>query len=133
MILNEKTKNAIIGGLLIMLLCLFIGACITAEFYKTKYNKSEYELGQVRAELESAHNRERELESSFGEIRTITKEAVGYVSREHDLLLESGTTIREIRAQVQDLERYCNSLELYIYSIRNSTLREGENINGNQE
>lgn len=133
MILNEETKHAIIGGLLIMFLCLFIGACVTAGFYKAKYIRAESELGQVRAELDSAHNRERELESSFGEIRTITKEAVGYVSREHDLLLESGTTIREIRAQVQDLERYCDSLELYIYSIRNSALREGENINGNQE
>lgn len=130
MILNEETKHVFIGGLLIMFLCLFIGACVTAGFYKARYNKSESELGQVRAELESAHNRERELESSFGEIRTITKEAVGYVSREHDLLLESGTTIREIRVQVQDLERYCDSLELYIYSIRNSTLCKGENING---
>lgn len=128
--INEEVKNAIIGGLFILLFCLFIGACITTRFYKARYNKSESELGQVRTELESAHNRERELESSFGEIRTITKEAVGYVSREHDLLLESGTTIQEIRAQVQDLERYCNSLELYIYNIRNSTLCKGENING---
>lgn len=126
MIINEETKNAIIGGLFIMFLCLFIGACVTTRFYKTKYNRTESELRQVRTELESAHNREHELESSFGEIRTITKEAVGYVSREHDLLLESGTTIQEIRAQVQDLETYCDSLELYIYSIRNSTLREGE-------
>ena len=130
MILNEETKHAIIGGLLIMFLCLFIGACVTTGFYKAKYNRTESELIEVRTKLESAHNRERELESSFGEIRTITKEAVGYVSREHDLLLESGTTIREIRAQVQDLERYCDSLELYIYSIRNSTLREGENVDG---
>ena len=106
MILNEETKHAIIGGLLIMFLCLFIGACVTAGFYKARYDKSQYELGQLRTELESAHNRERELESSFGEIRTITKEAVGYVSREHDLLLESGNTIQEIRAQVNDLERY---------------------------
>lgn len=126
MIINEETKHAITGGLLIMFVCLFIGACVTTGFYKTKYDRAESELRQVRTELESAHNRERELESSFGEIRTITKEAVGYVSREHDLLLESGTTIQEIRTQVQDLERYCDSLELYIYSIRNSTLREGE-------
>lgn len=128
--INEEVKSIITGSLIIIFFCLFIGACITTGFYKAKYSRTESELGQVRTELESAHNRERELESSFGEIRTITKEAVGYVSREHDLLLESGTTIREIRAQVQDLERYCDSLELYIYSIRNSTLREGENVNG---
>lgn len=126
MIINEKVKNAIIGGLLIMFFCLFIGACVTTGFYKARYNKSESELGQVRAELESAHNREHELESSFGEIRTITREAVEYVSREHDLLLESGNTIQEIRAQVNDLERYCSSLELYIYSIRNGAFDKGE-------
>lgn len=126
MVLNEETKHAFIGGFAIFIFCLFIGLCVTTGFYKTKYDRAKSELRQVRTELESAHNRERELESSFGEIRTITREAVGYVSREHDLLLESGTTIQEIRAQIQDLERYCDSLELYIYSIRNSALSEIE-------
>lgn len=126
MIINEEVKHSIIGGLLIMFFCLFIGACVTTGFYKTKYDRTESELRQVRTELESAHNRERELENGFGEIRTITKEAVEYVSREHDLLLESGNTIQEIRAQVDDLERYCDSLEYYIYSIRNGALNKGE-------
>ena len=132
MIINEETKHSIVGGILIFVFCLFIGAAVTTGFYKARYDKSQYELGQVRTELESTHNRERELEESFTAIRTVTGEAVGYVSREHDLLLESGNTIQEIKLQVESLERYCDSLELYIYSIRGYTLDKGE-LNGNKE
>ena len=90
--------------------------------YKTRYRRAESELGQLRNDLEQSNNRERELEEQIGEIRNLTGEAVEYVYREQELLLQGGTTIREIRAQVEDLERYCDSLELYIFSIRNNII-----------
>ena len=89
-------------------------------YYKTKYRSTESELGQVREQLERADNYKRELETELGTIRAVTDEAVEYVSRERELLITTGTTIQEIRNGVEDLERYCDSLECYIFGIRNN-------------
>ncbi len=89
-------------------------------YYKTKYRSAESELGQVREQLERADNYKRELEEELGTIRAVTDEAVEYVSRERELLITTGTTIQEIRNGVEDLERYCDSLECYIFGIRNN-------------
>jgi chromosome segregation ATPase len=88
-------------------------------YYKTKYRSAQSELGQVREQLERADNYKRELETELGTIRAVTDEAVEYVSRERELLITTGTTIQEIRNGVEDLERYCDSLECYIFGIRN--------------
>lgn len=101
-------------------------SCATSCYYKAKYRRTESELGQVRELLESATDRESELEEQFRTITDLTGEAVEYVQREQDLLIESGNTIREIRAQVEDLEKYSSSLEFYIYSIRNNCTNYGK-------
>jgi uncharacterized protein HemX len=88
-------------------------------YYKTKYRSTESELGQVREQLERSNDYKRELEKELGTIRTVTDEAIEYVSRERELLTTTGTTIREIRTAVESLERYCDSLECYIFGIRN--------------
>ncbi len=95
-------------------------------YYKTKYRRTESELGQVRELLESATNRKSELEEQLGTITNLTGEAIEYVSREQDLLIKSGNTIREIKAAVEDLERYCDSLEFYIFSIRDNVTNYSE-------
>ena len=95
-------------------------SCASSYYYKTKYRRTESELGQTRELLESATDRESELAEQFGTITDLTREAIEYVQREQDLLIESGNTIREIRAQVESLEAYSSSLEFYIYSIRDS-------------
>ena len=95
-------------------------SCASYYYYKTKYRRTESELGQTRELLESATDRESELAEQFGTITDLTREAIEYVQREQDLLIESGNTIREIRAQVESLEAYSSSLEFYIYSIRDS-------------
>ena len=89
-------------------------------YYKTKYRSTESELGQAREQLERTDNYKRELETELGTIRAVTDEAVEYVSRERELLITTGTTIQEIRNGVDDLERYCDSLECYIFGIRNN-------------
>ena len=78
-------------------------SCASSYYYKTKYRRTESELAE-----------------QFGTITDLTREAIEYVQREQDLLIESGNTIREIRAQVESLEAYSSSLEFYIYSIRDS-------------
>lgn len=90
-------------------------------YYKTKYGSVESELGQVREQLESANSRQRELEEQVDSVRTITGECIEFVDREHEILITTGNTIQEIRAGFEDMERYINRLELYIYSIRDNT------------
>lgn len=90
-------------------------------YYKTKYRSTESELGQVREQLESANSRQRELEEQVDSVRTITGECIEFVDREHEILITTGNTIQEIRAGFEDMERYINRLELYIYSIRDNT------------
>lgn len=88
-------------------------------YYKTKYRSTESELGQVREQLERGNDYKQGLEKELTTIRAVTDEAVEYVSRERELLITTGTTIQEIRNGVENLERYCDSLECYIFGIRN--------------
>ena len=107
---------------------------IQSRYYRTRYNKTNAELGLVREQLESAHNRESELEElirgyseQIGSIREITDRAVEYAGKTEDLLLSTGTTIREIRTQCEDLAEYSSNLYWYIVSIRNNTISNEHN------
>lgn len=118
----------------VIIICFFL--CVwgiitstTSYYYKTRYRRVESELGHLRTELESANNRESEITGQLDRIKNLTGEAVEYVQREHDLLISTGTTIREIREQVYDLEKYCDSLELFIYSIRDNAFDNTKEIN----
>jgi hypothetical protein len=102
---------------------------IQSRYYRARYNKTVSELGSVREELESAHNRESELEElireytgTVGSIREITDRAVEYADKTENLLLSTGTTIAEIRKQCENLAEYSNNLYWYIISIRNNTI-----------
>lgn len=122
--MNDFWKKNSFPNLLVVLvlsIVLLWGAVghFSALYYKTKYRSAQSELGQLRTELERSNDYKRELEKELGTIRTVTDEAVEYVSRERELLTTTGTTIKEIRAAVEDLERYCDSLECYIFGIRN--------------
>ncbi len=102
---------------------------VQSRYYRARYNKTVSELGLVREQLESAHNRESELEElireytgTVGSIREITDRAVEYADKTEDLLLSTGTTIGEIRKQCEDLAQYSNNLYWYIISIRDNTI-----------
>ena len=123
---KKSIPNIVIIFVLSAVLIWGIVESATSFYYKTKYRRTESELGQTRELLESVTNRESEFEEQLGTITTLTGEAVEYVSREHDLLIKSGDTIREIRAAVEDLERYCDNLEFYIFSIRDNVTNYSE-------
>jgi hypothetical protein len=116
-------KNSFPNVLVVLMLSIvFVWGAVgygQSLYYKTKYRSAQSELGQVREQLERADNYKRELETELGTIRAVTDEAVEYVSRERELLITTGTTIQEIRNGVEDLEKYCDSLECYIFGIRN--------------
>ena len=90
-------------------------------YYKAKYRSTQSELDNIRTELESANNRQRELEEQVDSVRTVTDECIKFVDREHEILITTGNTIQEIRAGFEDMERYIDRLELYIYSIRDNS------------
>lgn len=126
-------KKSVPNFIIIVVLSVFFVwgtiSFVQSRYYRTRYNKTVSELGSVREELESAHNRESELESlvkeytgTVGSIREITDRAVEYADKTEDLLLSTGTTIGEIRAQCKDLAEYSNNLYWYIISIRNNTI-----------
>jgi len=114
--LYEKIGKFIISVLLCVSIILSAYSIITT----AKYRRTKSELEHIRTELAAVSDRKSELESELGRIDDITREATEYVSRTETLLLQSGTTITEIRKQVEDLENYCYSLEQFIYSIRDN-------------
>lgn len=123
--MKEGNKNETIKVIVISVFVFMCAVCtaagITASVYKTRFDKAQSELRQLRADMESAANRERELRDQADRVGVLTREAVEYVSRERDLLLTSGTTIKEVRAQINDLETYCNNLEWYIIAIMDNS------------
>lgn len=132
--MNEWFKKNSFPNLLViivfgLLLCWGAVGHGRSFYYKTRYDSTVSELGQLRTELESANNNQRELEEQLRTVGTISEAAMEFVSREQDLLIKSGNTIQEIRAQVKDLEDYCSRLELFIYSIGNNI----SNTNSSEE
>ena len=125
----EKVFRYIVIGILAFLLLWSAIGTGCAIYWSSKYRTAQSELGQLRTELESANSKERELEEQVGAVRTITDECIEFVDREHEILITTGNTIQEIRAVVTDLERYCDRLECYIYSIRNNTCNNTNNTN----
>lgn len=117
----EKVFRYITIGILVFLLLWSAIGTGCAIYWSSKYRTAQSELDNVRAELESANSRERELEEQVDIVRTITDECIEFVDREHEILITTGNTIQEIRAGFEDMERYIDRLELYIYSIRNNT------------
>lgn len=118
---KNETVKVIIVSVFVFMCAVCTAASITASVYKARFDKAQSELGQLRADMESAANRERELRDQADRVGVLTREAVEYVSRERDLLLTSGTTIKEVRAQINDLETYCNNLEWYIIAIMDNS------------
>lgn len=103
--------------LVLMLLVTFtwgaIGYC-KSYYYRTSLSKTEYELGQVRTELDNAANRQYEIEA-------ITDDAIKTIDGANEVLSESIITVGEIRARIAFLENYINSLHNYIYCVHNYT------------
>lgn len=117
----EKVFRYITIGILALLLLWSAIGTGCSIYWSSKYRTAQSELGQLRTELESANSKERELEEQVDAVRTITDECIEFVDREHEILITTGNTIQEIRAGFEDMERYINRLELYIYSIRDNT------------
>lgn len=113
--LYEKIGKFIISVLFCVSIILSAYSIITT----TRYRRTKSELEHIRTELAAVSDRKSEFESELRRIDDITREATEYVSRTENLLLQSGTTIAEIRKQIEDLENYCYNLEQFIYSIRN--------------
>ena len=117
---KNSFNNTLVVIVLGILLCWGTVGYGQSLFYKTKYRTVESELGHLRTELESANNKERELEEQVDTVRTITNECVEFVDREHEILITTGNTIQEIRAGFEELTAYCESLEMYIFGVRNN-------------
>lgn len=115
--INEK-KNICFIAIIIVLFTLFVAGAVTARFYKIRYNSTVSELGHIRTELAAATDRQLQLEATIGTVRILADECTEYVVRTEAVLDQSVTTVRELRAQIQDLEKYCNSLYSYIMCIR---------------
>lgn len=117
---NSCSNLLVVLMLSIVLLWGTVGH-IKSFYYKTRYRSTESELDNIRTELESANSNKRELEEQFDAVRTITDECIEFVDREHEILITTGNTMQEIRAGFEDMARYINRLELYIFSIRDNT------------
>ena len=132
MIINEETKHAIIGGLLIMFLCLFIGATVLLFSTTRELNKTRRLNDGLTERISAAEDTNRELTKSLGQIRFFCEEFDSSVDRNIRTVTEAIEVIEETRYYVQCIEV---ELGLYdsdsIYNGIDSWLQnEGVNIDG---
>ena len=118
--INEKDVGSSIISVVLLLLLLW-AVISNIRLYSTQKHlrRTESELGQLRTELSNAQSRESELAETVGNIRSITE-------RTDTLLDQSGTTIQNIRKEVQILEDYFYSINQYLCTDNNDTTDCGE-------
>ena len=132
MILNEETKHAITGGLLIMFFCLFVGATVLLFSTTRELNKTRRSNDELTERITATENTNRELTKSLGQIRFLCKEFDSSVDRNIRTVREAVEVIEETRYYVQCIEV---ELGLYdsdsIYDGIDSWLEsEGVKVNG---
>lgn len=132
MIINEEVKHSIIGGLLILFFCLFVGALVLLFSTTRELDKLGTTNDRLTERIVEAEDTNRELTKSLGQIRFLCEEFDSSVDRNIRTVGEAIEVIEETRYYVQCIEV---ELGLYdsdsIYDGIDSWLQnEGVNING---
>lgn len=106
-------------------LLLFSAAFGAGSYTVQQHAISEYrnQLEQTRREFDKASNRQSAIEA-------ITYEAIQYVDRADSIYSESISTVGELRTQFEEVRKYTEGLEKYIYSIRSYSI-DGNNDSSN--
>lgn len=135
MIINEEVKHSIIGGLLIMFFCLFVGASVCLFSITRELNEAGRLNDRLTERINEAEDTNRELTRSLGQIRFLCGEFDSSVDRNITTVREAIQVIEETRYYVQCIEV---ELGLYdsdsIYQRMDDWLQnEGVKINGNQK
>lgn len=118
----NNLSTIIFSGVLLILLLWAIISNIRLYSTTKHLQRTESELGLIRTELSNAENRERELTETVGNIRDITEKT-------DTLLDQSGTTIQNIREEIQVLEDYFRSVNQYLCTDDNNN----NNISDSEE
>ena len=132
MIINEEVKHSIIGGLLILFFCLFVGTIVLLFSTTRELDKLGTTNDRLTERIVEAEDTNRELTKSLGQIRFLCEEFDSSVDRNIRTVREAVEVIEETRYYVQCIEV---ELGLYdsdsIYDGIDSWLQnEGVNING---
>ena len=124
MILNEETKHAITGGLLIMFFCLFVGATVLLFSTTRELNKTRRSNDELTERITATENTNRELTKSLGQIRFLCDNFDESVDRNIRTVREAVEVIEELREEVWqvesivnmfDIDGYYDWLDSYIY------------------
>lgn len=132
MIINEKVKHSIIGGLLILFFCLFVGALVLLFSTTRELNKLGATNDRLTERVVQAEDTNRELTKSLGQIRFLCEEFDSSVDRNIGTVGEAIEVIEETRYYVQ-----CIEMELGLWDsdsiyqrIDDWLQNEGVNIDG---
>lgn len=107
--INEKKSVIyIIIGIILVYLLTTIG------FQAYKLGQYRTECEQYRIELQSAENRQRELEATIDGCIIITERADGLYS-------STATTIGELKSQLREAREIYEDMEKLLYSFYNSS------------
>lgn len=109
----SNITNVIFCGLFLILLLWGTISSIKLVIATKHLRRVESEFGQLRTELESVENRERELTETVGNIRNITE-------RTDEILGKSTDTIQGIREKISVLEEFFNNINQYMCSDNNN-------------
>ena len=132
MIINEETKHAIIGGLLIMFLCLFIGATVLLFSTTRELNKTRRLNDGLTERITTAETTNKKLTKSLRQIRFLCGEFEQSTDRNVTTAREAIELIEETRYYVQCIEVECGLWDSdSIYQRIDDWLQnEGVNIDG---
>lgn len=123
--LYEKTLPNIVVILVSVILLLW-GATghINSHYWKARYRALDEQCIANRARLDDFERREQQ-------VKAITDSAVEYAGFADEVLERDINTIREVRAQIQDLADYCSRLEQLVFGVRN--IINNKEINDEQQ
>lgn len=112
MIINEETKHAITGGLLIMFFCLFVGATVLLFSTTRELNKARRSNDELTERVSAAENTNRELTKSLGQIRFLCDNFDESVDRNIRTVREAVEVIEELREEVWQVESIVNMFNI---------------------
>lgn len=121
---DEKVLKIAAFCFVFMLLSLFFGTCVSLRLHST-----ESELGAARTELEYATEYNRTITARAEQLQSGIDRCAELTAEAKRTIGETGSTIVEIRKEIENLENYVFNIECELADIRNNSDSNKEELN----
>lgn len=113
---DEKVLKIAASCFVCMLLSLFFGTCVSLRLYS-----AESELGAARTKLEYATEYNRTITARAEQLQSGIDRCAELTAEAKRTIGETGSTIAEIRKEIENLENYVFNIECELADIRSNS------------